>query len=138
MNSGSDYARVERAIRYLEEHASEQPGLADVARAVGLSEFHFHRLFHRWAGVTPKSFLQFLTAAEAKRLLEQSKSVLESSLSVGLSGPSRLHDLFVTHEAMSPGEWKAGGEGLELRYGFQSSPFGTALVIVAPRGLARP
>jgi AraC family transcriptional regulator of adaptative response/methylated-DNA-[protein]-cysteine methyltransferase len=92
-------------------------------------------LFRRWAGITPKAFLQALTLDHARKLLRDSASVLEATYEVGLSGPARLHDLFVTHEAMSPGEWKAGGEGLTLTYGFHPSPFGVALVMITPRGL---
>jgi AraC family transcriptional regulator of adaptative response/methylated-DNA-[protein]-cysteine methyltransferase len=95
-----------------------------------------HHLFRRWSGLTPKAFLQAITLDRARTLLRSSASVLDATYEVGLSGPSRLHDLFVTHEAMSPGEWKAGGEGLAMYYGFHPSPFGTALVIATPRGLA--
>src|ERR1035438_7956656 len=103
----SDYSKVEKALRYLEQHAAKQPSLAEVASEVGLSEFHFQRLFQRWAGVSPKRFLQYLTLQEAKRLLQDSRSVLDTSLEVGLSSPSRLHDLFLSLERMTPGEYKA-------------------------------
>src|ERR687884_52745 len=95
-----------------------------------------HHLFRRWAGLTPKAFLQALTLDRARTLLRESASVLDATFEVGLSGPGRLHDLFVTHEAMSPGEWKSGGEGLTIHYGFHPSPFGTALVMATERGLA--
>ena len=95
-----------------------------------------HHLFRRWAGLTPKAFMQALTLDHAKGLLRDSASVLDAALDSGLSGPGRLHDLFVTHEAMSPGEWKNGGAGMTLRYGFHPSPFGTAIVIASGRGLA--
>ena len=95
-----------------------------------------HHLFRRWCGLTPKAFLQALTLDSARELLRASASVLDTSYEVGLSGPGRLHDLFVTHEAMSPGEWKAGGEGLTITYGFHPCPFGMALVMMTPRGLA--
>jgi AraC family transcriptional regulator of adaptative response/methylated-DNA-[protein]-cysteine methyltransferase len=130
----SDYTRVEHAIRYLEDHAHRQPTLEQVAARVGLSEFHFQRLFRRWAGVSPKRFLQALTVDQAKRLLETT-SVLETSHAVGLSGPGRLHDLFLRVEAMTPGEYKAGGEGLPIRWGTHDTPFGEALLAVTPRGL---
>lgn len=131
----SDYARVERAIRYLREHAREQPSLAEVASALGLSEFHFQRLFQRWAGVSPKRFLQVLTLTEAKRLLEESRSVLEASVEVGLSGPGRLHDLFLSVERMTPGEYKERGRGLEMAWSVERTPLGDALLVANPRGL---
>jgi len=120
----NDYARVANVIRYLDENHAGQPALGDLAAASGLSESHFHRLFHRWAGVTPKDFLQCLTVEHAKRRLRESASVLEAALDVGLSGPGRLHDLLVTLEAASPGEFKNGGHGLSIEWGFAASPFG--------------
>jgi AraC family transcriptional regulator of adaptative response/methylated-DNA-[protein]-cysteine methyltransferase len=130
-----DYQRVEMAIRYLEEHYQEQPGLEEVAANVGLSEYHFQRLFARWVGISPKRFLQFLTKEHAKRLLESSSSVLEAAYQSGLSSPGRLHDLFVTCEAVTPGEYKRHGEGLTISYGFHPSPFGDCLLAVTERGL---
>ena len=103
---------------------------------MSVTDTELHHLFRRWAGLTPKAFLQALTLDHARKLLRDSASVLDASYEVGLSGPGRLHDLFVTHEAMSPGEWKTGGDGLTIRYGFHYSPFGTALVMVTDRGLA--
>ena len=102
MGPMSDYHRIEKAIQYLDAHAREQPALADVARHLGLSMFHCQRLFHRWAGVTPKDFLQVATLEYAKALLRESRPVLEASLDAGLSGPGRLHDLFLSIEAMTP------------------------------------
>jgi AraC family transcriptional regulator of adaptative response/methylated-DNA-[protein]-cysteine methyltransferase len=134
--AADDYARVRRAIAYMSEHWRDQPEIEAIAHAAGVAPDELHRLFRRWAGLTPKEFLQALTLDHARRLLRQSASVLDAAYEVGLSGPGRLHDLFVTHEAMSPGEWKAGGAGLMLRYGFHPSPFGTALVIATDRGLA--
>jgi AraC family transcriptional regulator, regulatory protein of adaptative response / methylated-DNA-[protein]-cysteine methyltransferase len=131
----SDYSRVEIVIKYLEDHANEQPGLQELARHCGLSEFHLQRLFRRWAGVTPKDFLQCLTLSRAKELLAESHSLLETSLELGLSGPSRLHDLFLGLEAMTPGEFKRGGEGLSVRWGVHETPFGDALFAVTARGL---
>lgn len=131
----ADYARIERALRYLDEHAARQPGLAEIARAAHLSEFHFQRLFRRWAGVTPKRFLQLVTLERAKRSLAGDRSVLDASWDAGLSGPGRLHDLFVALEAVSPGEFKARGAGLGIRYGFHASPFGRALIAVTARGV---
>jgi AraC family transcriptional regulator of adaptative response/methylated-DNA-[protein]-cysteine methyltransferase len=131
-----DYSVVRRAIAYISEHWRRQPEIEAVAQAAGVTPDELHHLFRRWAGLTPKAFLQALTLDHARQLLRQSASVLDAAYEVGLSGPGRLHDLFVTHEAMSPGEWKSGGAGLTLSYGFHPSPFGTALVIATPRGLA--
>jgi AraC family transcriptional regulator, regulatory protein of adaptative response / methylated-DNA-[protein]-cysteine methyltransferase len=135
-DQATDYDRVRRALEYMTARWRRQPSLEDVAAHVGLSERHFHHLFRRFAGITPKAFLQAITLDHAKALLKDSASLLDATYEVGLSGPSRLHDLFVTHEAMSPGEWKAGGEGLTLRYGFRQSPFGEALAVMTDRGLA--
>jgi AraC family transcriptional regulator of adaptative response/methylated-DNA-[protein]-cysteine methyltransferase len=134
--AAADYDVVRRAIAFLSEHWRTQPEIEAVAQAVGASASDLHHLFRRWAGITPKAFLQALTLDHARRLLRDSASVLDASFEVGLSGPGRLHDLFVTHEAMSPGEWKSGGAGLTVSYGFHPSPFGTALVMVTERGLA--
>ena len=131
----SDYARIERAIRFLDAHRAEQPVLADVARHVGLSPAHFQRMFTRWAGVSPKRFLQHRTAQVVKRLLREHRSVLDASYEAGLSGSSRLHDLIVNAEAVSPGEFQRAGEGLVVKYGFHPSPFGECLVAVTPRGI---
>jgi AraC family transcriptional regulator, regulatory protein of adaptative response / methylated-DNA-[protein]-cysteine methyltransferase len=131
-----DYDSVRRAIAYISEHWRAQPTIEAMADASGCTADELHHLFRRWAGLTPKGFMQALTLDHAKNLLRDSASVLDAALDSGLSGPGRLHDLFVTHEAMSPGEWKAGGEGMTLRYGFHPSPFGTALVIASDRGLA--
>lgn len=133
----TDYARVERAIGFLAERIEEQPKLADVAGAVGLSPHRTQRLFRRWAGVSPKRFLEFLTVEHAKTLLERSASVLDASLAVGLSGPSRLHDHFVKLEAMSPGEFKGAGKGLEIVCGVHDSPFGRVFVAASARGVCR-
>lgn len=130
-----DYEHVRRAIAYMTDHWRSQPSMESVAEAAGLSPSHLHQLFRRWAGLTPKAFLQAITLDTAKNLLRQSASVLDASYEVGLSGPSRLHDLFVTHEAMSPGEYKSGGAELIIRFGFHPSPFGTALVMATDRGL---
>ncbi len=134
--AADDYDVVRRAIAHIRGHWRDQPDIDTIAEAASVTPTELHHLFRRWAGLTPKAFLQALTLDHARKLLRDSASVLDATYEVGLSGPGRLHDLFVTHEAMSPGEWKAGGEGLTLRYGFHASPFGTALVIVAPRGLA--
>lgn len=131
----SDYDRIAAAIRYLMEHSHEQPSLARIAEHVGVSPSHLQRSFKRWAGVSPKRFLQFLTASEAKRLLRESASVLDTSFAVGLSGPGRLHDLMLNAEAVTPGQYKSAGEGLEIRYGFYESPFGTCLIAATDRGV---
>ena len=130
-----DYARIETAIRYLAENYLEQPELGDVARVTGLSEAHFQRMFAKWAGLTPKRFVQYLTLEHAKRALQESQSVLDAAFDVGLSGPGRLHDLFVACEAMTPGEYKALGDGLEILYGFAPSPFGECLIGETKRGV---
>jgi len=130
-----DYGRVERAIRYLETHFREQPDLEDVARATGLSAFHFQRLFSRWAGISPKRFLQFLTAEYARRLLRESSGVLDAAYEAGLSGPGRLHDLIVAVHAATPGEMKARGAGLTIRYGTHPSPFGDCFIAITDKGI---
>jgi AraC family transcriptional regulator, regulatory protein of adaptative response / methylated-DNA-[protein]-cysteine methyltransferase len=130
-----DYRRVERAIRYLETHFREQPGLEDIARATGLSAFHFQRLFSRWAGISPKRFLQFLTADYALKLLRESPSVLDAAYDAGLSGSGRLHDLIVTIHAATPGEIKTQGAGLTIRYGVHPSPFGDCFIAITGKGI---
>ena len=135
--SGEDYAIVKQVIELITVDYREQPSLDAIAAELGQSPTQLQKVFTRWAGLSPKAFLQAVTLDHAKRLLHQEElPLLETSLEVGLSGPSRLHDLFVTHEAMSPGEWKAKGGGLTMRYGFHPSPFGLALVMVTDRGLA--
>lgn len=133
--AAQDYDVVRRAVAHIRTNWREQPDIDTIAEAAGVTPTELHHLFRRWAGLTPKAFLQALTLEHARKLLRESASVLDATYEVGLSGPGRLHDLFVTHEAMSPGEWKAGGEGLTLTYGFHPSPFGTALVMATPRGL---
>ena len=130
-----DYARIESAILYLEERFRDQPSLDDVAREAGLSPHHFQRLFRRWAGISPKRFSQFLTLDYAKAQLEASASILDAAYDAGLSGPSRLHDLFVTYEAMSPGAFKQGGDGVVISYGVHPSPFGPCFVGQTQRGI---
>ena len=130
-----DFRRIARAIRFIDAHYREQPRLATIAASAGLSEFHFNRLFRRWAGVTPRQYLAFVTARAARGALEEESSVLDAAYSVGLSGPGRLHDLLVTLDAVTPGEFKARGAGLEIRYGFSDTPFGTAIVARTARGV---
>ncbi len=133
--NASDYQRMARAIEYIVARFRSQPSLEEMAGHVALSPFHFNRLFRRWAGVTPKRLVQQLTLDSAKRELAGDGSVLQAALEAGLSGPGRLHDLFITLEAVTPGEFKARGAGLELSYGFASTPFGPALLATTPRGL---
>lgn len=135
IGASTDYDIVRRAIAYISENWRAQPEIDAIAHAAGVSGSDLHHLFRRWAGLTPKAFLQAVTLDHARRLLRDSASVLDTTYELGLSGPGRLHDLFVTHESMSPGEWKTGGEGLTVTYGFHESPFGTALVMTTPRGL---
>lgn len=133
--AGSAYRSMARAIRYLAEHYANQPSLDEAAEAVGLSPFHFQRLFTRYVGVSPKNFVGALTLDHAKAELKSGASVLDASLAVGLSGPSRLHDLALKIEAMTPGEYAKGGEGLVIEYGFHDCPFGIALVMTTAKGL---
>lgn len=130
-----DYQRVAEAIRYLEANYRNQPSLDDLAAHLHLSPYHLQRLFARWAGISPKRFVQVLTIEHAKRLLQDSTDVLGASLDSGLSGPGRLHDLFVTFEAVTPGEFRSGGLGITIRYGLHDSPFGGALIAVTERGI---
>jgi len=131
----TDYQRVAQAIAYIESHLENQPCLAQVASSIHLSPYHFQRLFRRWAGVSPKRFLQYTTIEHAKGMLAQSQSILEVSEALGLSSSSRLHDQFVSLEAMSPGIFKTGGQGLELHFGCFSSPFGPALLVSSQFGI---
>src|SRR5512138_3074846 len=133
--SSEDYLRIEQAIRYLEDHYREQPSLEDVAANIGLSEFHFQRVFTRWAGVSPKRFLQFLTKEGAKDLLSRSENLLDTTHQVGLSSLGRLHDLFITTEAVTPGEYKSRGAGVTIRYGVHPTPFGKAVIATTERGI---
>jgi AraC family transcriptional regulator, regulatory protein of adaptative response / methylated-DNA-[protein]-cysteine methyltransferase len=135
MAMNTDYVRIERAIRYLDSVAPAQPTLRDIAAQVGLSEFHFQRLFTRWAGVSPKRFLQLQTLEYAKQVLDQSRPVLDAAFESGLSGGSRLHDLFVSLEAVTPGEYRARGDGLRVSFGFHGTPFGECLLAVTERGV---
>ena len=133
--SSEDYLRIEQAILYLENHYKDQPELGQIAANIGLSESHFQRLFTRWAGVSPKRFLQFLTKEGAKDLLDRSENLLETTHQIGLSSLGRLHDLFVTAEAVTPGEYKSRGAGVTIRYGIHPTPFGKALIATTERGV---
>ncbi len=130
-----DYNRIALAIVFMRQHHLSQPDLATVAEHIGLSEYHFQRLFTQWAGISPKRFLQYLTIEYAKSKINHTKSLLNLTLDVGLSSPGRLHDLFVNLEAMSPGEYKAGGAGLQIRYGIHDTTFGKALIATTARGV---
>jgi AraC family transcriptional regulator of adaptative response/methylated-DNA-[protein]-cysteine methyltransferase len=134
-DSSQDYRRIAQAIAFMRQHHLSQPNLATVAQHIGLSEHHFQRLFTHWAGISPKRFLQYLTIEYAKSKIIQTKSLLDLTLDVGLSSPGRLHDLFVNVEAMSPGEFKAGGAGLQITYGIHDTPFGASLLATTPRGI---
>ena len=133
--SSQDYALVERAIRFIESNASRQPELADIAAAIGLSEYHFQRLFTRWVGISPKRFLQYISKENAKQMLKDSGDILDTAYRTGLSSPGRLHDLLIHTEAATPGDLKRRGEGLLIRYGFHASPFGECLLALTPRGI---
>lgn len=130
-----DYERIARVIQYLDEHHTLQPGLDELAEIARLSQHHFHRMFSAWAGVTPKDFLQCLTLEHAKALLHQGQDVLSAALEAGLSGPGRLHDLCVSLEAVSPGELKKGGSGLNIVFGVAATPFGDCLIGECERGV---
>ena len=130
-----DYQRIARAIRFVEANFKSQPSLDEIAESAYLSKYHFQRLFKRWAGISPVQFLQFLTLEYAKEKLAESRSLLDTSLEAGLSGPSRLHDLFLTFVAMTPGEFKRLGTGLKIEYGFHPTPFGECLLATTDRGI---
>jgi AraC family transcriptional regulator, regulatory protein of adaptative response / methylated-DNA-[protein]-cysteine methyltransferase len=134
-SASEDYRRIEQAILYLDQHYDQQPSLGDIAQSVHLSEYHFQKLFTRWVGISPKRFTQYLTKEHAKRLLEHSENLLSAAYESGLSGPGRLHDLFITWEAVTPGEYKRHGEGLEILYGFHTTPFGECLLALTERGV---
>jgi AraC family transcriptional regulator, regulatory protein of adaptative response / methylated-DNA-[protein]-cysteine methyltransferase len=131
----SDYIRIEMAIKFLEERHREQPGLDEIAHFLGLSQFHLQRLFRRWVGISPKRFLQFLTIEHAKQVLDETHDLLDATYETGLSSPGRLHDLFISIEAMTPGEFKHKGAGLVINYGIHPSPFGDCLLAVTERGI---
>lgn len=135
MDGMNDFARIAAVIRHLDDSHEAQPSLSELASVAGLGESHFHRLFRRWAGVTPKDFLQCLTLEHAKHRLSGAAGVLDAALDAGLSGPGRLHDLFVTLEAASPGEYKNGGRGMGITWGVAPSPFGTCSLGWSSRGI---
>ncbi len=131
-----DYQTVRSVLQHITENWRDHPDLDELTQLTGLPATRLQKTFTRWAGISPKAFLQAVTLDHAKKLLEEGLPLLDTSYELGLSGPGRLHDLFVTHEAMSPGVYKAQGEGLEIRYGFHPSPFGEALIMATDRGLA--
>ena len=133
-----NYQKIEKAITYLENNYHRQPSLQEIADNAHMSEFHFQRLFSAWVGISPKRFMQFLTKEYAKALLRESRNILDVSYQAGLSGPGRLHDLFVACEAVTPGEYKSQGDSLKIVYGFQPTPFGECLLAVTDRGDLRP
>jgi len=130
-----DYERIEKAIRFLADNFHTQPNLKEIAGNIHVSEYHFQRLFSRWVGISPKRFLQFLTKEYAKTLLEKSINILDVTYQTGLTSPGRLHDLFVTCEAVTPGEYKARGQGLEITYGYHATPFGECMLAKTDRGI---
>lgn len=130
-----DYRRIEKALNWLVENFETQPSLEAIADRAGLTPFHFQRIFSRWAGLSPKKFVQFLSLARAKNSLDASRSLLDAAWDAGLSGPGRLHDLFVTMDAVTPGEYRRRGEGMEIRYGVAPSPFGECLLLATERGI---
>jgi AraC family transcriptional regulator of adaptative response/methylated-DNA-[protein]-cysteine methyltransferase len=132
----NDYELVKHTLAFISENWRDQPSLETLADQAGISATHLQRLFTRWAGLSPKAFLQAVTLDHARGLLRDSASILETSYELGLSGPGRLHDLFVTHEGMSPGLYKAKGRGLTMTYGFHDCPFGRALILITSEGLA--
>lgn len=129
------YQLIEQAIQYIEANVQRQPELDEIASAIGLSEYHFQRLFTRWAGISPKRFMQFLTKEHAKELLARSENLLDTTHQVGLSSLGRLHDLFVNTEAVTPGEYKSHGAGLTIHYGLHPTPFGKCLIATTERGI---
>lgn len=134
--TGGDYETVRRVIEKISVNYRDQPSLEELATEVGETPTSLQKLFTRWAGLSPKGFLQAVTLDHARRLLDEGLPLLDAAFEVGMSGPGRLHDLFVTHEAMSPGDYKSRGRGLAIRYGFHTSPFGIALLMITERGLA--
>src|SRR4051812_8208643 len=131
----TDYQRIEKAIHYIKENFQQQPELEDVAKSVYLSPYHFQRVFKEWAGVSPKKFLQYISVEHAKNLLKQNLSVSDATYETGLSSPGRLHDLFITIEGMTPGEYKNGGENLLINYSYAETPFGDVIIASTQKGI---
>ena len=135
VQQSEDYRRVEKAIAFIEQNFKSRPTLEQIAQSVHLSQYHFDRMFKRWAGISPTQFMRFLTLDYTKGKLADAASILDTALDAGLSGPGRLHDLFITFDAMSPGEFKRQGAGVRIRYGFGPSPFGNCLMALTARGI---
>jgi len=135
IRESDDYHRIEKAIEFLEKNYLDHPDLDQIARSANLSKYHFQRLFKRWAGISPMQFLGYLTLEYARKCLAESQNLLDASYDAGLSGPGRLHDLFVTFDAVTPGEYKRMGEGLKIEYGFHPTRFGECLVAITRRGI---
>jgi len=131
----TDYQRIEKAIHFIRENFREQPDLREIARQVHVSPFHFQRMFTEWAGISPKKFLQYTSVEYAKKMLQEQKTLSEVSFEAGFSGTSRLHDLFIAVEAMTPGDFKKGGEGLRISYQFKESPFGEVIIASTETGI---
>ena len=136
-NMNSDYEKIARAINFIEKHQAKQPNLSQIAEHLHMSEFHFQRLFNRWVGITPKKYLQILTVERAKKLLASSETLLETSLNVGLTSTSRLHDHFIQLEACTPGEYKSGGINMPIYYDIYRSPFGDIFMATTQRGICQ-
>ncbi len=131
-----NYQRIEKAIHFINDNFKAQPSLEEIASVVNLSPFHFQRVFSKWAGVTPKKFIQFISLEYAKSLLKNNQSTLfDAAYEAGLSGSSRLHDLFINIEAMTPGEFKSGGKGLNINYSFSKTPFGPLIIASTVKGV---
>jgi len=135
LEGSQHYQLIEQAIQYIEANVNRQPELNEIAASIGLSEYHFQRLFTHWTGISPKRFMQFLTKEYAKELLDQSENLLDTTHQVGLSSLGRLHDLFVSTEAVTPGEYRSGGAGLTIHYGIHPTPFGKCLIATTERGI---
>jgi len=131
----TDFERIEKAIRYIQENFKSQPELDEVASHIYLSPFHFQKLFKEWAGVSPKKFLQFISIEHAKKMLQDNHTIADATYETGLSGTGRLHDLFISIEGMTPGEYKNGGEHLQLHYSFAETPFGDIMIASTPKGI---
>jgi AraC family transcriptional regulator of adaptative response/methylated-DNA-[protein]-cysteine methyltransferase len=135
MSASTDFQIVADSLSFLGTNFRQQPSLDELASRAGMSKYHYQRVFTRWAGVSPKRFLQFLTVEHAKKLLRDSEPILSTAFSLGLSGPARLHDLFLTTEGVTPGEFRRGGAELEVHFGVHDSPFGFALLASTERGI---
>ncbi len=132
-----NYSRIAQAIKYITDNIESQPTLEDLSKEINLSPFHLQRLFKDWAGISPKRFLQIMTVNQAKKLLDESYTILDTSEKLGLSSSARLHDHFVSLEAVTPGEYKSDGDGLTIKYGTHPTPFGHAFIAITERGICK-